>query len=64
MLGDEEILPDIQHNSFILPVEEPYKFVNVNERQAYSKFHYEFSYDENGNCTIQKCASRVLTNPI
>lgn len=61
---DEEILPDIQHNSFILPMEEPYELVNKKKRQAYSRFHYECSYDKNGNCTIQKCASRVLTNPI
>lgn len=58
----EELLPDIQYNSFIIPVKEPYEFVDSKERQAYGGFHYECHFDENGNCTIQKHPSRILTN--
>lgn len=62
MLNSEEILPDIQHNSFIVPVDEPREIMDIKERQAYERYHYEFSYDEDGNCTIQKHVSRVLMN--
>lgn len=55
-----EILPDIQHNSFIVPVKEPYELVNAGERQAYGKYHYECIYDENGSCTVRKKESRVM----
>lgn len=58
---ENEILPAIQHNSFVILKEDPHEFVNSKERQTYGSFHHEFTYDENGNCTVKKCASRILS---
>lgn len=62
MKNEIDVLPDIQHNSFILPTPRPYEFVDVKEQQAYEEFHYEYSYDSQGNCCLKKSASRVLSN--
>lgn len=59
---NNEILPEIQHNSFVVPEEEPYEFVASKERLIYGNFHYECSYDEKGNCTMRKCASRISSS--
>ena len=59
---ENEILPGIQYNSFVMLEKNPYEFTENKERQTYGNFHYEYSYDENGNCTMKKCTSRILSS--
>lgn len=59
---ENRILSAIQRKSFVVLEEDPYEFTASKERQMYGSFHYECSYDENGNCTINKCTSRVSSS--